>query len=78
MKLAFFDDFKLGVVKGDGIVDVSSVVKDIPYTNPGNLISGLIEQFAAYRGKLEAAASSGKPVPVSSVRLRAPLPKPRP
>ena len=25
MKLAFFDDFKLGVVKGDSIVDVSAV-----------------------------------------------------
>ena len=24
MKLAFFDDYKLGVVKGDNIVDVSS------------------------------------------------------
>ena len=25
MKLLFFDDFKLGVVKGDGVVDVSAV-----------------------------------------------------
>ena len=30
MKLAFFDDYKLGVVVGDKIVDVSAVVKDIP------------------------------------------------
>ena len=35
MKLAFFDDFKLGVVKGDAIVDVSAVVKDIPACRPG-------------------------------------------
>ena len=26
MKLAFFDDYKLGVVKGDSIVDVSAAV----------------------------------------------------
>ena len=26
MKLAYFDDWKLGVVKGDGIVDVSAAV----------------------------------------------------
>jgi 2-keto-4-pentenoate hydratase/2-oxohepta-3-ene-1,7-dioic acid hydratase in catechol pathway len=76
MKLAFFDDYKLGVVLGDGIVDVSAVVHDIPHTGPGNLISGLIEHFAAWRGKLEAAASAGKPVPLAGVRLRAPLPKP--
>jgi 2-keto-4-pentenoate hydratase/2-oxohepta-3-ene-1,7-dioic acid hydratase in catechol pathway len=76
MKLAFFDDYKLGVVKGDGIVDVSAVVKDIPHTNPGNLISGLIADFAAYRGKLDAAAAAGKPVPLAGVKLRPPLPKP--
>jgi 2-keto-4-pentenoate hydratase/2-oxohepta-3-ene-1,7-dioic acid hydratase in catechol pathway len=76
MKLAFFDNYKLGVVKGDGIVDVSAVVHDIPHTGPGNLISGLIEHFAAWRGKLDAAASAGKPVPLANVKLRAPLPKP--
>jgi len=57
MKLAFFDDFKLGVVKGDSIVDVSAVVRDIPHAGPGDLISGLIAHFDTYRGKLEAAAS---------------------
>jgi 2-keto-4-pentenoate hydratase/2-oxohepta-3-ene-1,7-dioic acid hydratase in catechol pathway len=76
MKLAFFDDYKLGVIKGDGIVDVSAVVRDIPHTGPGNLINGLIENFAAYRGKLDAAASAGTPIPLASVHLRAPLPKP--
>jgi 2-keto-4-pentenoate hydratase/2-oxohepta-3-ene-1,7-dioic acid hydratase in catechol pathway len=76
MKLAFFDDYKLGVVMGDGIVDVSAVVREIPHTGPGNLISGLIEHFGAWRGKLEAAAAAGKPVPLAGVRLRAPLPKP--
>ncbi|MGE0221907.1 MAG: fumarylacetoacetate hydrolase family protein [Acetobacteraceae bacterium] len=75
MKLAFFDDFKLGVVKGDSIVDVSAAVKDIPHTGPANLISGLIERWDAYRGKLEAA-SSGAGVALSGVRIRPPLPKP--
>ncbi len=27
MKLLFFDDFKLGVLKGDAVVDVSQVVR---------------------------------------------------
>jgi len=76
MKLAFYDDDKLGVIKGDGIVDVSAVVRDIPHTGPGNLINGLIENFAAYREKLDAAASAGTPVPLAGVHLRAPLPKP--
>ena len=75
MRLAFFDDFKLGVVKGDAIVDVSSVVRDIPHTNPGDLISGLIERFAAYRARLQDAANA-QGVPVAGVRIRPPLPHP--
>lgn len=75
MKLAYFDDFKLGVVKGDRIVDVDAAVRDIPHTGPHNLISGLIEHFAEYRGKIEAAAK-GQGVPITGVRLRPPVPKP--
>jgi 2-keto-4-pentenoate hydratase/2-oxohepta-3-ene-1,7-dioic acid hydratase in catechol pathway len=75
MKLAFFDDYKLGVVKGDSIVDVSAVVSDIPHAGPGDLMSGLIARFDAYCGKLEAA-SAGAGVAISGVRIRPPLPKP--
>ncbi len=76
MKLAFFDDYKLGVVKGDNIVDVSSVVRDIPHTTPGNLINGLIERFADYRARLQDATAGAQGVPVSTVRIRPPLPHP--
>jgi 2-keto-4-pentenoate hydratase/2-oxohepta-3-ene-1,7-dioic acid hydratase in catechol pathway len=71
-----FDDYKLGVLKGDAVVDVSAVVADIPHTAPGNLISGLIERFSDYRKKLDDAAAKGKGVAVGSVKLRPPLPKP--
>ena len=76
MKLLFFDDFKFGVLKGDDVVDVSDVVKDIPHAGPQDIIRTVIEQFDSYRGKLEAAANSGSGKPVSSVRVRPPLPKP--
>jgi 2-keto-4-pentenoate hydratase/2-oxohepta-3-ene-1,7-dioic acid hydratase in catechol pathway len=76
MKLLYFDDFKLGVLKGDTVVDVSAVVQDIPHTGPHDLINGLIERFDDYRGKIEAAVKSGTGVPVSSVHIRPPLPKP--
>src|SRR6195952_994158 len=75
MKLAFFDDFKLGVVRDGAIHDVSSVVRDIPHVGPGDLISGLIADFKNYRAKLEAAAT-GAGTPIANVRIRPPLPKP--
>ena len=76
MRLGYFDDFKLGVVKGDRIVDVSKLVKDIPHTGPHDLINGLIERFATYKAKLAKAADTGKGVPLNKVRIRPPLPKP--
>lgn len=77
MKLLYFDDFKLGVLKGENqVVDVTAVVQDIPHTNPGNLMNGLIERFGQYRSKLQQAAGQGSGVPVSSVRIRPPVPAP--
>ena len=76
MRLLYFNDFKLGVLKGDKVVDVSKVVADIPHTGPHDLISGLIERFPKYRKKLEKAAAAGKGVPLSKVRIRPPLPRP--
>ncbi|HUZ72093.1 MAG TPA: fumarylacetoacetate hydrolase family protein [Stellaceae bacterium] len=76
MKLGFFDDFKLGVYKGDVVVDVSALVRDIPHTGPGNLMSGLIERFSDYRKRLEDEAARSQGVPVARVRIRPPVPKP--
>ena len=57
MKLGFFgNDFKLGVVKGDNIVDVSSVAKEYG-SKPQDQIAGVIENWR--RWQLDAAAASG-------------------
>lgn len=76
MKLLFFDDFRLGVLHGNSVVDVSDVVKDIPNLQPQDLIRGVIERFADYRGPLEQAAARGQGKPIDQVRVRPPLPKP--
>ena len=76
MKLLYFDDFKLGVLRGSEVVDVTSQVQDIPHVGPHDLINGLIERFDDYRGKLEEAAEAGSGIPIAEVRIRPPLPKP--
>ena len=76
MKLAFFDDFKFGVVTGDKVVDVSDVVKDIPHLGPQDVIRGVIERFGELKGKLADAAAKGQGKPVGAVKFRSPLPKP--
>ena len=52
MKLLFFNDFQLGVLKGTRVVDVSKVVAGIKHTEPQQLISGLIANFNNYRQNL--------------------------
>jgi 2-keto-4-pentenoate hydratase/2-oxohepta-3-ene-1,7-dioic acid hydratase in catechol pathway len=76
MKLLFFDEFKLGVLKGDRVVDVSQIASDIPHTGPHNLITGLIERFADFRGGLEKAVANADGMPLAGVRIRPPLPRP--
>jgi 2-keto-4-pentenoate hydratase/2-oxohepta-3-ene-1,7-dioic acid hydratase in catechol pathway len=76
MKLMYFNDFRLGVLKGDHVVDVMAAVQNIPHTGPGNLIIGVIERWADVRGRIDSAANSGKGLPVAQVKIRPPLPKP--
>ena len=76
MKLVYFNDFRLGVLKGDTVVDVTSAVQKIPHTGPGDLMNGLIARWADYRGALERASADGRGVPVAQVKIRPPLPKP--
>src|SRR5580698_10999325 len=65
MKLAFFDNYKLGVVVGDKIVDVSAVTKGIKALGPQDVIRGVIEKWSSYKGKLAAAAKKGKGKPLA-------------
>jgi len=76
MKILYFDDFRLGVLEGDGVVDVSHVARDIPHTGPHDLISGLIERFGDYRQRLADAVRQGRGIPLDRVRIRPPLPRP--
>jgi len=76
VKLLFFDDFKLGVLKGDAVFDVTSLVQDVPRTGPHDLISGLIARFGQYRTRLEESATKSGGTSLSRVRIRPPLPRP--
>ncbi|MBI2739686.1 MAG: fumarylacetoacetate hydrolase family protein [Rhodospirillales bacterium] len=76
MKLCYFNDYRLGVIKGDTVVDVTDAVKDIPHIDTRDLIIGLIAKWDSHKAKVEKAAADGKGVPLKDVRLRPPVPKP--
>ena len=77
MKLAFFDNYKLGVVNGDKIVDVSDVVKGHQGARP----TGRDPRRDRAIFQVQAPSSlpprkRAKASRSSKVKLRAPLPKP--
>lgn len=77
MKLLYFDDYRLGVLKGGMVVDVTDELREIPNIDRRALMNGLIAQFDDYRGRLEAAVAKAGGQALSSVTLRPPLPLPR-
>jgi 2-keto-4-pentenoate hydratase/2-oxohepta-3-ene-1,7-dioic acid hydratase in catechol pathway len=77
MKILFFNDWRLGVLKNaDTVVDVSRHVAGLAHSGPHDLINMVIGRFSEFRKVFEQAAAQDAGVPLSSVTLRPPLPKP--
>ena len=57
MKLAFFDDFKLGVIADGSVVDVTDIVQDIARLGPQDVMRGVIERFGALKAQFADAAA---------------------
>ena len=80
MKLALFEEgsgpIKPGVLTDSGVVDVSGVVGEPGPAGSQALMVGIIDNFESLRASLDAAAAAGPTLAISSVRLRAPLPRP--
>ena len=74
MKLARFDDDRIGVVRGDTIMDVTAIVGATPGEWPPVAMTRLIKDFANHRAKLEAAR--GQERPLATVKLLTPVPWP--
>jgi 2-keto-4-pentenoate hydratase/2-oxohepta-3-ene-1,7-dioic acid hydratase in catechol pathway len=77
MKLVSFDDYQIGVVRADGVVDVTSVLPDVPGPLKAYRMNLLIEEWDSLKSKVEQLAKNGTAVPGSSVHLLAPVPAPR-
>lgn len=73
MKLALFNGNRLGVVRGETIVDVTSALPAWDNGYMANFWLRLCHDFDTLRPRLEEAAQSGAGVPVSQVRLNAPV-----
>ena len=79
MKLVLFqtserDEPLPGLVTERGVVNIAGVVENLP--TPQLTMQRLINAFDQLRPALEQQAAQGEALPLSSVRLRSPLPRP--
>ncbi|HEX3286949.1 MAG TPA: fumarylacetoacetate hydrolase family protein [Mycobacterium sp.] len=75
MKLALFDKYRLGLVEGDNVVDVTS---GLPWPHDEDPVTAgwwrrLCRDFDGVREGIEEAARRGVRQPLSGVRLQAPV-----
>lgn len=73
MKLVCFDDYKIGIVHNDLVIDISDVAGGFDGKWPPVAMNRLIADFAALRAKLDSARTHPG-VPLASVKLRTPVP----
>ncbi|MDA1100334.1 MAG: fumarylacetoacetate hydrolase family protein [Proteobacteria bacterium] len=77
MKILYFNDYRLGILKGDRVVDIMPAIDGIPHIDRRTVISDLIARFDDYRERLETLVAREDGQPLSSVTLRPPIPLPR-
>jgi 2-keto-4-pentenoate hydratase/2-oxohepta-3-ene-1,7-dioic acid hydratase in catechol pathway len=76
MKLALFDDYRLGVVDGDQLADVTGALEEHDSEWPWVFVPRTIMHFDRVRARIEAALPNARRVPVSRAKLRPPVPAP--
>jgi 2-keto-4-pentenoate hydratase/2-oxohepta-3-ene-1,7-dioic acid hydratase in catechol pathway len=77
MKLVTFGEhYRPGVLRDGQVVDISAAVERVPRRSNLDLMPSVVERFEQLRGDIERLAASGEGLPLDSVRLRAPVPRP--
>ena len=76
MKIAMIDDFRPAIITADGAVDVSDAVPEIMAVPPVYRMAELIERWTQHLPTVKEASANSRAKPLSTVRLRAPVPRP--
>lgn len=75
MKLLLFNNGHPGILTDAGVVDISDIVKSFA-SNGSSAMDTLITNFDQLKTALSTAEKTGSRIPLSEVRLEAPIPRP--
>jgi 2-keto-4-pentenoate hydratase/2-oxohepta-3-ene-1,7-dioic acid hydratase in catechol pathway len=76
MKLVLYNDYRLGVIENNRVVDVMDVFAGLRFRRPQEMMEELITNWEDVKPKIDEAVRGKEGVPLNRVRLRAPLPRP--
>lgn len=76
MKLVLFNDDRPGLLRDDSVVDISAVVSPLGAQVGQEAMAAIITHMDDLRAELSRLEKDGNAVPLASVSLRAPLPRP--
>jgi 2-keto-4-pentenoate hydratase/2-oxohepta-3-ene-1,7-dioic acid hydratase in catechol pathway len=75
VKIALFNEWKIGVIKEDRLIDIGRVVS-WNTENPQQSLVRLMANFDELKPQIEQYLSAAESIPLAEVRLRAPVPNP--
>jgi hypothetical protein len=77
VKILRFNDDCIGVLKDENtVVDVSDAISSRKAKGPQRVMEDIIEHFRKYRKRFERIVAEQSGVPLASVKLLAPIPRP--
>jgi len=76
MRIVFYNDFRLGVLRDSEVIDIHPALGNMHYSSPQDLINQVISGWEELKPVIEGHVGKAKGLPLNQVRLRAPVPKP--
>ncbi len=76
MRFIFFDEFKPGILQNETVWDISSVLKAAPADYPQEKVKYFIENYSRLVPDIQQIIETQEGVPLASVKIRPPVPKP--
>ena len=74
MHFVFFDDFRPGILRDGRVYDIASLLDAQALHSPQEVVEAFIARYAELKPELQKLSGTG--IPVGSVRLRPPVPRP--
>ncbi|HEY9281230.1 MAG TPA: fumarylacetoacetate hydrolase family protein [Eoetvoesiella sp.] len=76
MKIAVFDEYRIGLVQGDDVCDVTGALPSFLDELPAQRMNWLIANWTVMAERLDAYRQSGRVLPLAGIKLLPPNPAP--